>query len=264
MKMRADGVDTVSVCGLRFASGEVEVLKNAALEMRGLVTAPSAPCLTLAAKDARYAADLSASVLVIPDSGAMVLMWRLAGGGALRRVSGLAFLQAILGDERVRQPNALFLVDPSEEESRRNREFLATMGISLKSSHQYVAPAYPRGDVRDERLLQVLRRVSPRYVLINLGGGVQERLGAWLQANWNREGEGGGIPTLICTGAAIAFLTGKQVRIPAWADRLYLGWAVRCFSRPDLYVPRYFGSAPVLYQTWCSARAARREGTPSS
>ena len=39
--------------------------------------------------------------------------------------------------------------------------------------------------------------------------------------------------------AAIAFLSGDQVRIPVWADKFYLGWLFRSFSEPKRFVPRY-------------------------
>lgn len=243
-------IQTVEVLDIPFACGDVGQLADAALELRGLITAPSAPCLALADRDAVYAGQLAASQLVLPDSGAMVLVWRLIRRRSrLRRVSGLAFLQEILRDERLRRPGALFLVDPSAESSARNRKWLRNTGIPIEAEDQYVAPIYRSSAVEDSALLEFLRQRAPRYVLINLGGGIQERLGAWLQQEWQRENHRAELPTLICTGAAIAFLTGEQVNIPRWADRLYLGWAIRCLRQPILYVPRYFKSIPVLFHT---------------
>ncbi len=46
-------------------------------------------------------------------------------------------------------------------------------------------------------------------------------------------------PAIICTGAAIAFLTGRQAQIPNWADRFFLGWLFRCMDQPKLFIPRY-------------------------
>jgi N-acetylglucosaminyldiphosphoundecaprenol N-acetyl-beta-D-mannosaminyltransferase len=67
-----------------------------------------------------------------------------------------------------------------------------------------------------------------------VGGGVQERLGAYLQANLDQA------PAIHCIGAAIGFLSGAQVRIPMWADRWKLGWFFRCLSAPRTFVPRYW------------------------
>lgn len=248
--MASAPIKTIRILELPFAVGNVEPLTDAALGLRGMVTLPSAPCLVLAVKDPIYSEQLASSQLTLPDSGAMVLMWRLAHPRTrLKRVSGLAFLKAMLNDPRLRQPGALFLVDPSSESSKRNREFLRSIGIGLAPDDQYVAPRYQPGTVEDPTLLELLRDRKPRYVLVNLGGGVQERLGSWLQTQWHSDPAKPELPAIFCTGAAIAFLTGEQSHIPEWADRLYLGWAVRCFGRSTLYVPRYFKSIPILYYT---------------
>jgi hypothetical protein len=47
------------------------------------------------------------------------------------------------------------------------------------------------------------------------------------------------LPAIHCIGAAIAFLSGDQVRIPAWADRLFLGCLFRYFYQPSQYIPWY-------------------------
>jgi len=49
-------------------------------------------------------------------------------------------------------------------------------------------------------------------------------------------------PAVVCTGAAIAFLSGKQAHIPIWADRTGLGWLWRCFYDPKKFIPRYLSA----------------------
>lgn len=248
--MDSSTIKKESILGIPFACGTLKQLMDLALDGRGLVVAPSAPCLVLAYKDSDYAQQLAASQLAIADSGAMVLIWRLARRKSLlRRVSGLAFLKAILNDSRIRRPGDLFLVDPSPRASLQNREWLRKKGIHIETEDQYIAPIYKPEAVEDHALLERLLVKKPRYVLINLGGGIQERLGAWLQAEWLRRDGPSDLPTIICTGAAIAFLTGEQSHIPTWADRLYLGWAVRCMGRPNPFVGRYLKSTPILYYT---------------
>jgi UDP-N-acetyl-D-mannosaminuronic acid transferase (WecB/TagA/CpsF family) len=61
--------------------------------------------------------------------------------------------------------------------------------------------------------------------VVNIGGGTQELLGWYLRRNVT------GKPLIVCTGAAIAFLSGRQARIPSWADRFYLGWVMRILAR---------------------------------
>jgi UDP-N-acetyl-D-mannosaminuronic acid transferase (WecB/TagA/CpsF family) len=54
------------------------------------------------------------------------------------------------------------------------------------------------------------------------------------------------LPAIHCIGAAIAFLSGDQVNIPAWADKYFLGWAFRSFSEPRRYIPRYWQARKLL------------------
>jgi UDP-N-acetyl-D-mannosaminuronic acid transferase (WecB/TagA/CpsF family) len=83
-------------------------------------------------------------------------------------------------------------------------------------------------------LLNNIESKKPKYIIINLGGGTQEKLGAYLKTHLSYK------PAIICTGAAIAFLTGQQASIPTWGDKFFLGWLFRCIQNPKLYVPRYF------------------------
>ena len=88
--------------------------------------------------------------------------------------------------------------------------------------------------MRDETLLTLVRAQRPRFIIIGVGSGPQEKLGAWLKGELDYQ------PAILCTGAAIAFLTGEQARIPAWADRARLDWLWRCVSEPRKFVPRYW------------------------
>jgi len=45
-------------------------------------------------------------------------------------------------------------------------------------------------------------------------------------------------PAIHCIGAALGFVTGYQIAIPNWADRLYLGWLFRLFANPRRFFPR--------------------------
>ena len=69
--------------------------------------------------------------------------------------------------------------------------------------------------------------------MINLGGGIQELLGSYLKSNLDYK------PSIICSGAAISFLTGQQAKIPIIFDIIYLGWLVRIIFDPHIFLPRY-------------------------
>jgi UDP-N-acetyl-D-mannosaminuronic acid transferase (WecB/TagA/CpsF family) len=87
----------------------------------------------------------------------------------------------------------------------------------------------------------MIEKKRPRHVILTVGGGTQERLGLYLKRNLSY------LPAIHCIGAAIAFLSGDQVKIPVWADRIYLGWLYRSISDPKRYVPRYWEARKLLY-----------------
>jgi len=125
------------------------------------------------------------------------------------------------------------MIDPSDYEKGLNHDYLLANGISIDESDHYVAPAYRQKDVADYQLLQILNEKQPRYIIINLGGGVQEKLGLFLRNHLKYR------PSIICTGAAIAFLTQSQANIPPLVDRFHMGWFLRCLYDPKRLIRRY-------------------------
>jgi UDP-N-acetyl-D-mannosaminuronic acid transferase (WecB/TagA/CpsF family) len=73
---------------------------------------------------------------------------------------------------------------------------------------------------------------------------VQERLGYFLRNRLSFR------PAILCVGAAIAFLSGRQVGIPVWADRLMLGWLFRILSDPVTFIPRFWKSIRLAGLLW--------------
>ena len=72
--------------------------------------------------------------------------------------------------------------------------------------------------------------------MINLGGGTQEKLGLYIKKKVKFK------CSIICTGAAIAFMTGEQAPINEFIDKYYLGWLVRFIWYPSLYFKRVLAS----------------------
>ncbi len=46
--------------------------------------------------------------------------------------------------------------------------------------------------------------------------------------------------SILCTGAAISFLTKDQAPINNFVDNYYLGWFVRLIFNPALFIRKYF------------------------
>ena len=221
------------ILGIKFYAGTLAGLLERCTK-GGLIVVPSAPVLVDLGTDQAHREALEESDIAITDSGFLVLLWTLFKGERLPRISGLKFLRGLMTLPSFREPGATFWVMPTAGDSKANLAWLRTKGLGLRDDDCFVAPVYPKGDLADAALLAVIEASRPPFVVINLGGGVQERLGYYLRRHLSYR------PAIICTGAALAFLSGRQANIPPWADRLMLGWLLRCLHDPRKYFPRYW------------------------
>lgn len=200
----------------------------------GLFVFPSGPCLAELDRDIDYYKALKASDYIVVDSGLLSLAWRILKGLHLYRISGYAFLKHFLNEKRFREQKPHFWVMPNQPLMQAYLAYLQSQGLETSAESCYVAPDYRQTSVEDDALLSLIKAKRPHYIIITIGGGVQEKLGAFLKTHLDYK------PTILCIGAAIAFLCGAQARIPLWADRLYLGWLFRIFNKPSVFLKRYF------------------------
>jgi UDP-N-acetyl-D-mannosaminuronic acid transferase (WecB/TagA/CpsF family) len=234
---------SVRVLGIDFRTDGPELPSR--LMEAGLVVVPSGPGLACdLPRSAAYRRALHGADWVIPDSGLMVLVWNALHAATpklrLARYSGLRLLREVLPRPEVQSPGTTFWIMPGVEDQDRNLRWLRENGFpALSESDCYIAPMYRAaadGSIVDEALLHRLEERRPRVVFVNVGGGVQEQLGWYLRQKLSYR------PAILCTGAAIAFLTGGQAAIPVWADRLYLGWLLRILRDPARFGRRYWAS----------------------
>ena len=226
------------ILGIDFFRGSLE---DAVIKANGggLCVAPSGPGLAGDLTNCSvYSRALTQADLVLPDSGLMCLWTKFFSRRPIKRISGLAFLKAYLFSKEFRSGDSTFWIMPDEEQCGANREWLQNeSGLSFQDEAFYIAPRYAKtGPMEDSELLAKIIARKPRTIFIQLGGGVQERLGLFLRNKLSFP------TTILCTGAALAFLSGEQVKIPNWADRLYLGWLLRCCAKPTVFVPRYLNA----------------------
>lgn len=196
---------------------------------------PSGPGLSSIDKDFKYWEALKGADFAIPDSGLMVILARIFLGLKIKKLSGPKFIRSFLKEKVLRNKGVLFSVDPNDKELKINNQYLIGLGIPISSSYHYSAPLYDKNNIIDRKLIQILENlpVKPKFLLLNLAGGVQERLGFYIKNNLSYK------IGIICTGAAIAFETGQQARLPKWLDDLYLGWLVRIIQSPKQFSKRY-------------------------
>lgn len=226
-----------TILGVRFYCGSA---KDAVEQIRqgGLLVVPAAPALKDIASNRGYREALLGADLCIPDSAFMVLIWNRIAKQKIRRVSGLTYLRELLATPDVHRPGNVVWIMANPASAKRNRAWLKSQGIEVPEECVHLAPIYAdsTAEIEDAALLELVERVRPQHVILTIGGGTQERLGYSLKQRLS-------YPAAIhCVGAAIAFLSGDQVPIPVWADRLYLGWLLRSMAQPRRFVPRYWGA----------------------
>ena len=220
------------ILGINFFQGTaVEAIER--MRAGGLLVVPAAPALKDLATNASYREALLNADLTITDSAFMVIVWNRLQRDSITRLSGLEYLRELLKQPDIREPGKCIWIMASPESAKRNLDWLAGQGVVVPERCIYMAPMYGE-NITDAPLLELLERVRPQHVIVTVGGGTQERLGLYLKRNLSY------LPAIHCIGAAIAFLSGDQVKIPVWADKNYLGWLYRSISEPRRYVPRYW------------------------
>jgi N-acetylglucosaminyldiphosphoundecaprenol N-acetyl-beta-D-mannosaminyltransferase len=230
------------ILGIRFIVGDPDKVIGLVSQQGGLVVVPAAPALTNVTHDKGYREALLNADFALADSALMVAVWNIIQRDNIPKLSGLKYLRKLIKRPEFCEPGSSFWIMPTAPSAQRNVRWLNEHGVHVEMENVYLAPMY--GDsVEDETLLRQLEKRRPRHIIVGLGGGTQERLGLYLKRNLSYR------PAIHCIGAAIAFLSGDQVRIPVWVDQAGLGWLWRSASNPPVYVPRYWAArhlAPLI------------------
>ena len=193
------------------------------LNQGGYLVAPAASALTNIDHNLEYYESLIKSDIAILDSGFFCILLRVFKNKKVSKFSGYLFLKKFL-DLKFKRKTKFFLIDPNKTEAFLNKNYLKKKNIM--DIYSYVAPTYNDKNLKDVKLLQKIKKNKPKYILVNLGGEVQERLALYLKENLKFK------TSIICTGAAIAFLTKRQAPINDFVDKYYLGWIFRIIFNP--------------------------------
>jgi len=232
-----------SVLGVGFFNGSAEDACVQIEQAGGLLVAPSGPGLAGDLIDCPiYRKALKEADLVLADSGLLCLWAKYFSKSSIRRISGLFFLKNLLDRKNWLGDKTLWIM-PAAKEAEASMQWLKDLFPEAPEHREvYLAPIYPKaGKIADDELLEKIEKSKPKYVFIQLGGGTQERLGLFLKQTLSYK------PAIICTGAALAFLSGQQAKIPMWADHLFIGWFLRCIHQPKTFIPRYLKAFKLIY-----------------
>ena len=234
---------TCQILGIRFFNGDVEEAIESMRRRGGFLVAPSGTCFARLREDEIYRRAVLAADVTIADSGLMVILWRLFQRQNVKRISGLKYLKVLLGRLKREGISAVFWVLPGKQAQRKLFKWAQDERFPLGTSNCYVAPRYG-SEIEDRILLSLIEGHRPAHVIIAIGSVPQEKLGYYLRENLSYR------PAIHCTGAALGFVTGDQVAIPDWADRLYLGWFFRLLAQPRVFIPRLSRALKLPWLIW--------------
>lgn len=202
----------------------------------GYLTAPAASALSKLFKMKNYYFSLRRSNVVIFDSGFFCILLRLLKKTKVSKMSGYLFLKLFLMSRGCCNKR-IFLINPNKKEDNINSNFLRKKNFfKIKS---YIAPKY-FSTIIDLKLISILIKDKPEIIIVNLGGETQEQLANYIIKNINFK------TSILCTGAAIAFMTKQQAPINEWIDKYYLGWLVRLIFKPKIYYLRLIESFKLI------------------
>ena len=204
---------------------------NKIISKKGFFVFPAAPALASIKTYDTYHKSIQKADLVFFDSGFFVLLLRIFKNIKVDKFSGYKFLNLFFNYLRKNKKKKVFCIDPNLNFSKSNKIYLKKLG--LKKTYNFLAPVYDKDKLVDKKLLKVIKKVKPNFIITNIGGGIQEVLGLYLKRNLKFK------TTILCTGGAISFFTGDQAPINNFIDKFYLGWLVRFLFNPLIFFKRY-------------------------
>ena len=217
------------ILGVDFFNGDARAALQYFLEKKGLLVIPASPPLTKLQNDDAYRRAMQEADVALLDSGLVAAAWQVLSGHPIARVSGSGYLKCVLEFLRPRgEASVLWIV--SSERAQQAEAWLDSSELAAAGRRVHVvAPGTP---VEDHALLLQIEENRPEHIIIATAGGTQEKLGAYLRNYLLYR------PCIHCVGAALAFLTGAERRIPSSAETARLGWLFRFASQPRMILPR--------------------------
>jgi N-acetylglucosaminyldiphosphoundecaprenol N-acetyl-beta-D-mannosaminyltransferase len=231
------------VLGIRFFNGDADEAVQSIIQRGGFLIAPSGTCFARLREDQRYRRAVLAADLAIADSGLMVVLCRVFRREGLQRISGLKYLKHLFARLKAAGTGGVFWILPDERAAQKLLDWSGRDALPIAGEDCYVAPRYGI-EVADPNLVSLIDRRRPPHVIIAIGSGAQEKLGHYLREHLSYR------PAIHCIGAALGFLTGDQIAIPDWADRIFLGWFWRLFAQPRIFIPRLVQGFELPWLIW--------------
>jgi UDP-N-acetyl-D-mannosaminuronic acid transferase (WecB/TagA/CpsF family) len=228
----------VNFLGIKFYNVGYQYVLDILLKGRKYLVIPAAYALARSYYFKKELKALQKSDIAIFDSGFFCFSLRLIKNIKVDKFSGYKFLNFFLDDVRNKNKKILSL-DPSFEDLKYNKKYLQFK--KFKFVKNYVCPMYQDKVIEDKKLIKIINEYKPEFIISNIAGGKQESLALYITQNATPNS------SVICSGAALAFLTGRQAPITNFIDKYYLGWLIRLIYNPKLYLGRILFSFKLFF-----------------
>ena len=146
---------------------------------KGLFVFPAGPALATIKKSNEYYKSLKKADFVFFDSGFFVLLLRVFKNINVQKFSGFKFLGMFFAYLKNNKKKKIFCIDPNINFSKSNYKYIKNLGIN--NLYNYRAPRYNLKSLSDLNLLKNIKKFKPDYIIVNIGGGVQEVLGLYIK-----------------------------------------------------------------------------------
>ena len=206
------------------------------IKKKGLFLFPSGPGLSNLDKKPNYLKALRNADVNFFDSGFFVILLNLLKNIKVNKFSGYKFFKLYINFLKKNKELSILSINPSKSSSKYNISFFNKLGFGKNKVIHYNAPIYNLSLLEDKKLLELINKIKPDHILINLGGNTQEILGLYIKSNIKYK------PSIFCNGAAISYFTKEQAPINNFIDNNNLGWLFRILYKPNIFLPRYISS----------------------
>tara|TARA_B110000483_G_C18127237_1_gene516147 strand:- start:465 stop:1175 length:711 start_codon:yes stop_codon:yes gene_type:complete len=224
--------------GIKFYNNDfLTIIKELNIK-KGYLVAPAASALAMILKNKDFHLSLKKSSIAILDSGFFCILIRIFYSKKVTKFSGYLFIKKFVESNlKIIKKQSILSINPNKIDEKINNKLLRKK--KFIKVYSYSAPIY-KSIIKDTILLDLITKKKPGYILINIGGETQERLALYIVKKLKFKNK------IICTGAAIAFLTGRQAPINSFIDKLYLGWLIRLIHNPKEHFVRSLKSLKLI------------------
>lgn len=234
-----DKLRIVKFLNIKFFDSSYENIDKYLKKKGGYLVAPAASALANVYSDKSYLNSLQKSTVAIFDSGLFCLLSLMFKFVKVKKFSGYKFINSFINDQRKIKCKIL-LLEPSTYSSKINNLYLKSH--KFRFLKHYICPLYQK-NVIDKNLIKLINNYKPRFIIINIAGGTQEKLALYIKSNINWK------IIIICSGAALSFLSDKKLKykITKYVDEMYLGWLFRLLNNPKFFGYRLMKSLQIIF-----------------